>query len=498
MLFDFELHQLNSDYEFVETFIKKYNLIDYIQFDYHIVHDANLFLSHQNYDFVKLENTLDEIIKYLGAIKRIFARPIIRLKDNMDILPVENVKLINNASIIHASSHAELWDNISKDGIKPKKLLTFNNQDDYGIYENVVFVMCINHILSYVRKNIRILKDFIYLGEDITSKRRYHHIDYFLAVGKLQSGYLRNNDRYYNITLRCLNKLNFINNTIKARLINPVYKKVKVPHKKIVLKKTNIFIHHKDYKRIYQLLKFFDNNENLIQYDELSKLEENYFYYCELLTLFAIFHYNFKENLPSKIDFNNLNVDFKYKKWELNLRQSSCKGNKVLLLKVKCDFEYRILIYPKGQIDQNIDINNIDFRAEEKVIFSFDENDNNIHISLTDINSFLRIQQLVLKAMIYSDNKKDICPICGNTLEKINNNTHNEYICYACHNQIIEMNCRLNKKKFFATKIYNYDLSNNEEYFSSNSKENLMYYRNITKINDNLDIICPYCNKIHL
>ncbi len=498
MYSDFELEQLNTDYEFVNTFLKKYNNLDYIQFDYHIVHDANLFLSHENYDFMRLEATLDEIIKAMGAIKRIFARPIIRLKDSMELLPIENVRIINNSSIVHAASHADLWDDITEEGIKPKKLLTYNNQDNYAIYENVVFVMGINKILSFVKKNMRILKDFVYINEDMEGKKRYHHIDYFLAIGKLQSGYLRNTDRYYNTTLRCINKMNFIYATIKARLVNPVYKRVKVKNHKLDLKKTNIFKHHKDYKKIYHLLKFFEDEEIKYHKDEFT-FETNYFHFLELITVFSISHFNFKPEEKQKFDFYNFDVNFRFKKWKLNLRQSSYKDKKVLLLKVKADYEYRILIYPMAKFEDNFKLEDVDYRSEDKVIFSLDESEKTTYISLTDIHSFQRIQQLILKAMIYTDKTRDICPFCGNELVKVKDSTHPSHVCNVCRNEIIEFNCKTIKKKYYATRIQNFvnQVDNDNKLPYSVKKENLMYYRNITKIDDQLNIICPYCHKIH-
>ena len=43
--------ELNKYYEVLDGFIKKYNKINYVDFDYHIVHNFTLFIVDPNFDF---------------------------------------------------------------------------------------------------------------------------------------------------------------------------------------------------------------------------------------------------------------------------------------------------------------------------------------------------------------------------------------------------------------------------------------------------------------
>ena len=52
-----------------------------------------------------------------------------------------------------------------------------------------------------------------------------------------------------------------------------------------------------------------------------------------------------------------------------------------------------------------------------------------------------------------------------------------------------------NHKKHIMKKL---DFDYDEHWFNEKQNESYMYYRNITKINQNGDIICPHCNNPHI
>ena len=252
-----ELFELAKGYEIIEEFIDKYNNIDYVNFDYNIVHKFTLFLVDPDFDFEKLESRIERISKALPHIKQIFAKPVLHLIERDEIQPIEAVKKINNDTMNHIARHSELWDDLTKDGIKPLKLLTRQYQDNYGIYENLVFCKTIDDILFFVRKNLKILKNFNYVNQtmEFDLLQRVNHLNYFLALGKLHTGYVRNFDKYYVVSKHCLSGLTEIYDTIIPRLKRPVYKKNKQRPTK--LKKTNILAMHREYKHIYALQKYF-------------------------------------------------------------------------------------------------------------------------------------------------------------------------------------------------------------------------------------------------
>ena len=122
---------------------------------------------------------------------------------------------------------------------------------------------------------------------------------------------------------------------------------------------------------------------------------------------------------------------------------------------------------------------------------------------MEDIDSFRRIQQIILRGMIYSDTKRDVCPFCGKPLHKDPN--RNLYQCHDCMTQIKESTCIEAKKRYFYTDnahlkkyiVRKSDFKLEDLWYYEKQVESLMYFRNITKINEKSEILCPYCSKVH-
>ena len=508
-----ELCELSKCYEIISEFVDKYNNTNYINFDYNIVHKFTLFLVDPDFDFELLESQINRISKVLPPIKRIFAKPVLHLIEIDEIQPIEAVKKINNDTINHISRHSELWDDLTKDGIKPLKLLTRSYQDNYGIYENLVFCKTIDDILYFVRKNMKTLKNFNYVNQSMEFDllQRVNHLNYFLALGKLHTGYVRNFDKYYVVSKHCLNGLNNIYDTIVPRLKRPVYKKNKQRPTK--LKKTNILAMHREYKHIYALEKYFLANKievnNSISKKNYQLLADNYFGYCTILSIFSIGHFNFKCAEDVIIDFHNLTLDFDYKSWKLSIKHENVTNIKTITIEVKKDKNYKIVLIPlinfynkdevllkvKGNIKADEYIVCIPF---EKNIYEVDER----CLDLSNLESFRRIQQLVLKAMIYSDTQRKDCPFCDHVL--IPYEKEGTYQCESCKTLITDTLCKKTKETYSFTKIIGYEPEvldikkyKNEEWLYYRKKEAMLHFRNITQLDEEVNIICPLCNDIH-
>ena len=112
-----ELSKLNEYYNKLEEFLKNNKKLTYMGLDYAVVHDLTLFTVDPDFSFETLEEDINTIIKTIPAMKQIFAKPFIHLKEQNVILPTESVRIINNNTIQHISSHSELWSDVKKDEI---------------------------------------------------------------------------------------------------------------------------------------------------------------------------------------------------------------------------------------------------------------------------------------------------------------------------------------------------------------------------------------------
>lgn len=479
------LLELNSYYSSVDTFLKHHRSINYIEFDYLSVLEMNLFSSIEQIDFVDLDSKLSLIIKTLPSIKRIFSRPIVHLIEKDELVPLESVRIINNDTLNYAAVHTELWDDLTKDGVKPKKLLSRKYLDNYSIYENKVFAKAIDMILPFVRKYGNMLKDLIYIGGilEVNLLDRYNHLLYYLALGKLHTGYIRSFENHKDDALRCLNKIQYILSQITPRLGKPVYTKNHLKHKNLEVRKTNILGMHKDYNKVYLLLKKFEKSSKYVE-TNLSEEDvfKNYFRYVKMLLIFAFGHFNFTADGREKIKFDSLDYNMSFNSYNVNIKEE----NSIILLTFNKDKEYKILLVPYIEDKKKVKI-----KANEVFYISPFKNED-IFVSINNIESFRRLQQIILKGMISSDKKRDICPFCGDSLEKVKN----EYICKKCNTRIQSVKCDECSKRFVATDIYNFvkpDLEDDIPDWMREKQEEAMYhFRNITKIRDNM-FICPHC-----
>ncbi len=494
----------------IQDFVDKHQSISYIEFDYYVVHNMTLFSIEPNFDFELLEKNIEYIKKALPAIKRIFSKPIIILKDSDDVLPVENARIINQNTFLHLANHSQHVANITKRGVKPRKLLTRLYEDDYSIYENVIFCNTVDEVMGLVRKNRRTLENLLYASDIMRFNllEKVNHVKYFLALGKLHTGYIRDFNQYLVLAKKILHELSFVNQAITPRLHKPVYQKNKKRNKHLKLKKTNIFLMQKDYKQVYKIHKFLignkTNEEKIDENIDFDSLSKNYLNYVLILMIFASGHFNFEINPETKMDLTKPDIIFKFKDWTLNITNNDKAEVFLAFTKEKT---YKIMLTNSVYSPEEIEKKKKSYSINEIIPISPFEKEylerNDIFINMEDIDSFRRLQQIILKGMVYSDTLRKTCPFCGGNLS--HDQRHSYHQCDDCMIQIKEGFCQETNQKFFYTQNANqkknvlkkFDFEYDKAWFDEKQIESQMYFRNITKINQNNEIICPHCNNHH-
>ena len=506
------LRKLADNYSVIEPFARNYTRMTYMQLDYEVVHEIPLFTLEPNFDFEALENKLDLILSALPAIKRIFAQPFIHLKEQDVVMPTEAVRIINNNTIRHVASHSELWTDVTAEEIKPEKLLTRVYEDNYGIYENLVFCDVVDNVLAYIRANLRFIQELIYANQTIEKNvlERVNHLNYFLALGKLHTGYSRNFDKYYAISVRCLNKLQYVANTIVPRLKRPVYKNNKSRARKTKLRKTNILSMHKEYHQIYRLAKAFATDNVTEKTSDVNvdvvELQNNYFYFCQLLCLFAAGHFNFECDEYKTLNFSNFTANFTFKGWTLKIKKVKLSKCRVLTLDVKKEKDYKVVLIPSVH-EENTELLKAvkaELAADEYVVCTPYEDACERHstIDINNIESFRRVQQILLRAMVYADEKRNECPFCCNKLtvnEDLSTEESPLYECVSCRTEIGVGHCPDTGKAYPFTRIANLkrlDIDG-DDWLTKRKREAQMYFRNITDLTDEMEIVCPHCGNVH-
>ena len=173
-------------------------------------------------------------------------------------------------------------------------------------------------------------------------------------------------------------------------------------------------------------------------------------------------------------------------KWKLNLGLT--KDKQSIYITIAKNKVYKAVIVPYFVTEK-------DYKADEIIIVSpFTNLQEYEYISVNDVDSFRRIERILSRGMVYSDNEFDTCFFCGEKLKLISNDDEkNEYLCSSCHTVIKENLCPVKGLSYYTTSIYGYKIRDQ----IGDDTSSLLHYRNITNITKDGEIICPCCNKVH-
>lgn len=492
-------------------FTKDHPRVSYGELDAHMLGDLRLFGVPKDAYFRQIEGYLDAILHALPAIKRIFAKPIVRLKDVSEIVPAEMARIINSHTISHASNHSELWDDITEEGVKPRRLMTVGRTETYAIYENIVFARTVDSVLRFLRTVRDLLKDVLYNCRDMQFNLldRTHHQSFFLALGKLYVGYSSALETQYASYFRCMEKINFIEKVLRARLHLPVYAQCKKRGGKAALKKTSIFRVHKDYREVYRLARRMEDEielkELMAASDENFPWEE-YRAYAILLSIFAAGHFNLAFSKEEIFDFAQLQAVCHFKDWRLALEAPNGYSHGVLVLRFQKEISYTVcLILAEKKTASSAFVKQIrqEICADEYLFANAREygEEGVVYLSPFNIDSFRRFQQIFLRGMILSDTKRETCPFCGNGLER----RENLCTCGVCRAEIKEMRCPDTGEPYVISGIQKYAYAERnekkrhgyEDFLHDRYLEASLHFRNITPLSPDGNFVCPRCGKVH-
>ena len=495
-----------DDYKAFGEFVRSYPSLSYIQFDAYVTEKLDLFTLPEGFDFDRLSDDLDMISAALPSMIRIFERPIIRLRDIPELLPVEAVRKTGRNTVRYAATHSKTWESFDESGIKPRSLLTEKYEDNFSIYENVVFAGAVDTVLSYLAANLRLVGSLIYRSRrqlDIDALSRVDHINYFLALGKLHTGYIRNFRKYTDAVAENCRRMNRMYSALSSHLGYPVYRMNRGKYKNIPLKKTNVFAMDKDYKTVYKFMQSF--GREMPQSDRAERAvgiadEKNYRYFCLILLIFSAYHFGFASPDSQKIDFDEPDITMNLKGWSLSIRAETAQGRDVTELEISKERTYRIIMIPDiSGSAASLNLKRADESGESVILSPDPQSTDALFISVSDIDSFRRFQQLLLRGMVYSDSARNDCPFCGAKLESAPKAGDGaRHICRSCGTEIKEKLCPVTGESYFETGMTGCKPAPADKSGSPcGDLSELLFFRNITPLTPRGDNICPRCKTVH-
>ena len=270
-------------------------------------------------DFQKM---LDEIEKAYPAFKTICAKPRSHLKSINEIRPIETVKRIGHESIPYLASHSEDWLARTASGLKPSRLYSRVEEDDFQIYENRVIKTMIDDAITYLRRKRREMNNLEEQLDQIIANTVNmdsagfdvsHQICVSRILGRDSFDSFSNETKQREFTEKQLSRIRRLQRQFeelkKSRMYKNNYKSRRVTGS---LLQTNILLMDKNYHQASQLwvplrtalIKEDTEMREWTGDDHLTsdEAEKAYIRYCDLMCRFALNSLGFDETEPNMFE----------------------------------------------------------------------------------------------------------------------------------------------------------------------------------------------------
>jgi|GEM_PF-1185561 len=566
--------QLAREYQAVADYFESHSEFDFLHFDYVTSHELALCTFFKSADMVRADNIIQDIYKELPYLLNIFKRPLIHLREADVVMPVDAVKRVNHDTVRYLARHTEDAESIKGSTVKPAHLLTRIYEDDFSIYENVVFRDLVDKFLIFLKRRIYYLTEILDMFRElirIDAITRLNHPKYYLAIGKLYVGFSKLDNSSEIVEM--LDSTNYLYKQFSQNRTRDVYaKNAKVKPISGEIKRTNILTMHKDYKHVYSLHQKF--NKKILEAqaggtaEEQYKSRRSYGRFCELITLFSASNFNLSCNPRDAIYQNGrTGASFSNENWKVSVAgeyNAALDFDVISVAVTHNEGSFKFLIIPmsyyiaydKKQLYEHI-VGRLyaSGAVYDKYVFFepflFDNNSMNnysvkmtvrntdlfyavLPISVSEINSFRRIQKLLFEGMVRSRRNHTSCAFCGsneivpasaqrttrnaqfmvgaNTSGKMKNETGKaggapqllNSICEKCRTAITTIRCNACRKRFTATyiaaKSKRAKKETDEVFLKDLSdfyrQEKQYAFRNIVNMSGG-DFVCPHCGGLN-
>lgn len=200
------------------------------------------------------EERLLEVVA-AGHLHRISQRPRLDIHYEDELTDIARARRLSKGALVHLASHSECWHRQTLTGVIPKKVMARFSQDDYGIYENLVYARLLDKIERYLRVRLSTLNSLRTTLEQAMEFYQSPDINHWLASAVCDLwGQTFDQDATGEVTRllsTTLNKLQGAHKTIRTLQQSGLYtlidRNAQVPGG---LHRTNILSHDPDYRHV--------------------------------------------------------------------------------------------------------------------------------------------------------------------------------------------------------------------------------------------------------
>ncbi len=126
------------------------------------------------------EERLLDVVKQ-GHLHQISQRPRLDLHYEDEVADVARVRRLSKGALVHLASHSECWHRQTLSGVVPKKVLARFSEDDYGLYENHVYVRLLDKAERHLRGRLSTLNSLQATLEQALELYQSENIDHRLS-----------------------------------------------------------------------------------------------------------------------------------------------------------------------------------------------------------------------------------------------------------------------------------------------------------------------------
>lgn len=126
------------------------------------------------------------VVVRTGHLHQISLHPRMDLHYQDEVTDVARARRLAKGALVHLASHSEHWQRQTLSGVIPKKILAKHSTDDYGIYENRVYVHLIDQIERHLRGRIETLNSLRCTLSDALNFYQTNDIHHQLAAAVCQ------------------------------------------------------------------------------------------------------------------------------------------------------------------------------------------------------------------------------------------------------------------------------------------------------------------------
>ena len=250
------------------------------------------------YDYT---DVFDQIETAYSAFKLICERPKSHLKAVNEVRPIETVKRIGYESIPYLAAHSEDWLARTASGLKPARLFSRVEEDEFQIYENRVVKTLIDLIIGFLRKTEKQLRDQRdqlrgIMNSSVQTGSFGFDVTFQKAVSELMSSDSKG-EEYRSKSLELVEKLQhrayYLLKRYRTLRQTRLYRYLrKARHVSNPLNETNILVLDKHYSVIFKLWKTIHHviapraleEENQVAFDDTC---DDYQQFCSSLCGYA-------------------------------------------------------------------------------------------------------------------------------------------------------------------------------------------------------------------